>query len=96
MAELNRQLGGAGCASIFVTDAGAIGDTESSDCVLLDKSSGYPEESFCDAASDAWHRLWLTYVAMSDVAEAEPHFAAFLYGNAGSSILILLALRLRS
>ena len=96
MAELNRQRGGVGCASMFVTDAGAIGDTESSDCVELDKSSGHPEVSFCDAASNAWHRLCLTYVIMSDVAEAEPHCAAFLYGNAGSSILILLALRLRS
>ena len=80
---------------MFVTDAGAIGDTESSDCVVLDKSIGHPEMSFRDTASDAWHRLWLTFFAMSDVAEAEPYFAAFLYGNAGSSILILLALRLR-
>ena len=73
MAELNRQHGGAGCASIFVTDAGEIGDTESSDCVKLDKSSNHPEVSCCDAALDAWHRFWLTFEAKSDVAEAEPH-----------------------
>ena len=73
MAELNRQRGGVGCASMFITDAGAIGDTESSDCVDLDKSSGHPEMFFRDTASDAWHRLWLTFFVMSDVAEAEPH-----------------------